>query len=180
MTATAYFLLIVFAASVAALEGVKYQMNGDKMRRSYVDGTHIPSNDSPHQLGPRDLKCLIVAPVILVLDILQGPGSTFCSSLLHLSTSTKVTTKTPPPSFVTHTQTQTTSIFTTINTYVPELKRRQFGEANARKAIVTPARLNTYPDLILSEACSCRNLPTKFTTITTTAPTPVSQRLISA
>jgi hypothetical protein len=113
---------------------------------------------------------------VVILKGLGGGGSSFCSSLLHLNTSTIVKTTTPATVYTTEIDTQTSTAITTFHTYVPELRRRNFAKINARGAIATPAPLQKFNKSAISEACSCLRLPTKFTTITTTAPTPVSIR----
>jgi len=110
-------------------------------------------------LQDRSLICKIDA-VLLACKAVAAKASPFCSSYLHLASSTTVVVVTPSTT-TTQTVTQTVDPPPT-----DTLKKR-----GAKIPIPTPPGLGHFLAKELSSACSCLSIPVAVVTTTSTAPT---------
>ncbi|KAE9372689.1 hypothetical protein N431DRAFT_457390 [Stipitochalara longipes BDJ] len=123
---------------------------------------------SSEDLEDRSLICKIDA-VFLAFKAVAALASPFCSSYLHIPTSTYVTVTTPiTTSTVTDTSTYTSTTVTVLYTFEID-KRAQ------PKPIPTPPGIGIFVASQISSACSCLSIPESVVSTTSTAPTDIVQ-----
>jgi hypothetical protein len=112
-------------------------------------------------------ECQAVDNILSVIQVLQAPATSFCSSFLDIPYSTVLSAIQPPTAYSTTVAVSTTtSLVTTITTQPPQKR-------GLRAPIATPIELKLFASNLLSTACSCLSLEPSLTTSTTTLATPV-------
>jgi hypothetical protein len=119
----------------------------------------------------QNAECRAVDDVQAVIQVLQAPATSICSSFLDIPASTSVSAVQPSTVYFTDVVVFTVTLFTTSVTSEPPQKR-------GLRPIATPIPIQVFASHLLSTACSSLSLNPSPTTSVTTLATPVRLPLV--